>query len=166
MEKTLILRFFQRYLNLIPPSPLRSVRIVDMYEYSSRCTIQEAFNLSLRVVVTYIYWLLYQGPTAHRTAGRSKRRRLNSQKAVWMTQKIKMALGLEIIITRRRYVIQAPDSYCHPSNVVNISSYTSQSASAVPYSSKKDGHGLLVYSVLKKELCGYTLPYIQFFNYM
>ena len=54
MEKTLILRFFQRYLNLIPPSPLRSVRIVDMYEYSSRCTIQEAFNLSLRVVVTYI----------------------------------------------------------------------------------------------------------------
>ena len=54
MEKTLILRFFQRHLNLIPPSPLRSVRIVDMYEYSSRCTIQEAFNLSLRVVVTYI----------------------------------------------------------------------------------------------------------------
>ena len=25
---------------------------------------------------------------------------------------------------------------------------------------KKDGHGLLVYSVLKKELCGYELPYI------
>ena len=25
---------------------------------------------------------------------------------------------------------------------------------------KKDGHGLLVYSVLKKELCGYTLHYI------
>ena len=25
---------------------------------------------------------------------------------------------------------------------------------------KKDGHGLLVYSIIKKELCGYTLPYI------
>ena len=56
MEKTLILRFFSTIFEPYSPLPLplRSVRIVDMYEYSSRCTIQEAFNLSLRVVVTYI----------------------------------------------------------------------------------------------------------------
>ena len=164
MEKTLILRFFSTIFEPYSPLPLplRSVRIVDMYEYSSRCTIQEAFNLSLRVVVTYIgSFIRDQQHTAQREGQTQK---AEQPEGSLDDYKIRMALSLEIKVTRRRYVIQIPTAIPAMLFILALTQVKVQVWSRTHL--KKDGHGLSVYPALKKELCGCTLPYIQFFNYM